>query len=86
MSSETLKFAERKTVVRAAERDDDGKEAESGGFVSPSQLAQLNELADEVTADKVKFCKYFKIGSFADLPAKKFDHAMQLLEAKRGGK
>jgi hypothetical protein len=86
----TLTYLQRYSLVQAlglaASNDDDGAYAVTGGFVSPSQLAQLNELADDVSADKVKFCKYLKVGSLADIPAKTFAHAMQLLEAKRGGK
>jgi hypothetical protein len=86
----TLTYLQRYSLVQmlglAASNDDDGKEAEAGGFVSPSQLAQLVELADDVNADKERFCKYLKVGSLADIPAKTFSHAMQLLEAKRGGK
>lgn len=86
----TLTYLQRYSLVQAlglaASSDDDGRLAETGAFVSPSQLSQLNELADDVRADKVKFCKYLKVGSLAEIPAKTFAHAMQLLEAKRGGK
>ena len=86
----TLTYLQRMTLKAAlglaASDDDDGGASETGAFVSPSQLAQLVELADDVNADKVKFCKYLKVGSLAEIPAKTFDHARQLLEAKRGGK
>ena len=86
----TLTYLQRYSLVQAlglaASNDDDGRSVETGAFVSPSQLSKLNELADEVNADKVRFCKYLKVGSLAEIPAKTFAHAMQLLEAKRGGK
>lgn len=87
----TLKYLQRYSLVQMlgladSLDDDDGVAADIGAFVSPSQLAQLNEIADDVNADKVKFCKYLKVGSLAEIPAKTFAHAMQLLEAKRGGK
>jgi hypothetical protein len=86
----TLTYLQRMTLKAAlglaASDDDDATTSEVGAFVSPSQLAQLNELASEVNADKERFCKYLKVGSLAEIPAKTFAHAMQLLEAKRGGK
>lgn len=71
----------------AASNDDDGKSSEDDdGAISPDQLAELIALADEVNADKEKFCNYFKIGGIAELPANKFRDAIDALEAKRGRK
>jgi hypothetical protein len=86
----TLTYLQRYSLVQAlglaATDDDDGAAAGIGEAISPAQAAELIELADDVGADKEKFCKYLKIASFADIPAKDFDHARRLLEAKRGGK
>jgi hypothetical protein len=86
----TLTYLQRYSLVQAlglaASKDDDGAEAITGRLISPSQLAQLNELADEVNADKIKFCKYLRVESLSQIKDKDFDHAMRLLEAKRVGK
>lgn len=86
----TLTYLQRMSLKAAlglaASEDDDGTTAEVGAFVSPSQIDQLNELANEVSANKERFCKYLKVGSLAEIPAKTFAHAMMLLEEKRGGK
>jgi hypothetical protein len=68
----------------AASSDDDGGASEQPAYVSTNQLNQLVALADEVGADKEKFCRYLRVGSLAEIPAEKFAHAVQLLEAKRG--
>lgn len=68
----------------AASNDDDANSAETPDYITLDQLTRLVELADEVGADKEKFCKYLRVGSLAEIPAKQFDHAVSLLEAKRG--
>jgi hypothetical protein len=65
----------------ASSTDDDGQG--SVDKITDQQLADLISLADEVTADKVKFCKYMKVNSLADLPASKLNEAVAALEAKR---
>lgn len=67
----------------AAADDDDAALVDAGEKVSQEQIAELIQLADEVGADKAKFCKYLKIESFSDLPASRFNSAKQALEAKR---
>lgn len=51
--------------------------------IDQDQLRTLIALADEVGADKGKFCGVLKVDSFAEIPAERFDEAMQLLERKR---
>lgn len=70
----------------AASNDDDGDKADEPDYISREQMTQLVELADEVGADKERFCKYLRVGSLAEIPANKFDHAVALLEAKGGRK
>lgn len=67
----------------AASNDDDGKSAEASDTITQEQLGEIVALADEVGADKEKFCNYFKIGGIAELPANKFKDAIDALEAKR---
>lgn len=63
--------------------DDDGKKAGDAAKISESQIADLIALAEDVGADKDKFCKFMKIDSFADLPASRFKQAVDALNAKR---
>lgn len=75
----TLKIA----LGLAAAKDDDGAAASASAKITEKQADELVELADEVGADKIAFCKYMKIQSFADLPANQFQKAVRALEAKR---
>ena len=69
--------------IAIGEGDDDGNAAGEGDRISEDELKQLQELGTEVGADTIKFCKYFRISSLADLPARRFSDAMAALEAKR---
>jgi len=84
----TITYLQRMTLKAAlglaASEDDDGGASERPDYVSTDQLNRLVALADEVGADKEKFCRYLRVGSLAEIPAEKFPHAVQLLEAKRG--
>lgn len=84
----TITYLQRYTLKAAlglaASNDDDGKATETPEYISREQLSRLVALADEVGADKERFCKYLRVGSLAEIPAKQFEHAVKLLEAKRG--
>lgn len=67
-----------------ATEDDDGNAAGRGKTITDAQCNELLALADEVEADKMRFCKYFRIKAFPELPAKDFASAKQMLESKRG--
>lgn len=83
----TITYLQRYTLKAAlglaASNDDDGSASEKPAFITSDQLQRIIALADEVKADKERFCKYLKIGSLAEILASDFDHAMRLLEAKR---
>jgi hypothetical protein len=65
--------------------DDDGNAAgDDGERISKTQLAALIELADEVGADKAKFCRYMKVQGLAEIQARDYQRAVAALEAKRG--
>ena len=68
-------------VSKEANMDDDGNGAVD--TITPSQLADLEALLDEVEADRDAFLKYCKVGSLEDLPAEKFKQAVKALEQKR---
>lgn len=84
----TITYLQRMTLKAAlglaASDDDDGSTSEQPDYITGDQLGTIVALADEVGADKEKFCKYLKVGSLAEIPAPKFEHAVKLLEAKRG--
>lgn len=71
----------------SAEEDDDANaaqaEAKNTKPITAAQVKELTTLADEVGADKAKFCKYLNVASLADIPASKFKAAIDALEAKR---
>jgi hypothetical protein len=73
-------------IAESESDDDDGNAAGAGPKVSEAQLKELLALADDVGADKVKFCQYAGVASFADIGADKFEAAKKTLEAKRRAK
>lgn len=72
----------------AAAHDDDavasGKADDAP--ITEEQISELIALADDVGADKAKFCKFYKIDSFADIFQSKFAAAKAVLESKRNHK
>lgn len=51
--------------------------------ITEEQLADLEALADEVGADRKKFCAWLKVPSMADIPVAQYETARNALEAKR---
>jgi hypothetical protein len=86
----TLTYLQRYSLVQmlglAAAADDDGKASADGGTISLEQVEELVALADEVGADKEAFCRYFKVGGFADITTKDFPRAVSALNKKRAAK
>ena len=52
-------------------------------MVTTEQAEDLNFIADDLSVDKVKFCKWLGVGSIAQIPASQFQKAMDALEKKR---
>lgn len=71
---------------RKDKSDDDGAAAEDAAIkrITEEQLAELLKISDEVEANKILFCQWFKVKSFADIPPSRFDEAKTALETKRG--
>jgi hypothetical protein len=67
----------------AAAHDDDAGKAEAADAITLEQVEELVALADEVGADKEAFCRYFKVGGFADITTKNFPRAIAALNKKR---
>ena len=61
--------------------DDGGKSAIE--YITEGQAADINALLEEVGGDKEKFKTHLKINSIEELPAKAYEHAIALIEAKR---
>jgi len=70
----------------AVSNDDDGKHADAADAITLEQVEELVALADEVGADKEAFCRYFKVGGFADITTKDFPRAIAALNKKRAAK
>lgn len=62
--------------------DDDGNAASGNGAVTDEQVVALVALADDVGADKARFCKFMNVTSFAEIRAKDFAKAKALLSSK----
>jgi hypothetical protein len=61
--------------------NDHGKKP--NGFITRSQLADIEALIAETGADKEKFCEWLDVKTLADIPAQHYDKAIRALEAKR---
>lgn len=68
--------------ITSTGEDDDGQKGGAPDPVDNVRHKLLNDLADAVEADKVKFCKHLKIDSLKALPADKYDYALGLLKEK----
>jgi hypothetical protein len=66
--------------------DDDGNAAASpSDTIDDEQIGTLTELIESVGADKAKFLRFFKIEQLPELPAKRFQEAVNMLNAKARG-
>lgn len=85
----TQTYLQRYTLVSmlglAASNDDDGKAAGAGEAVTQDQIGDLVALMESVGADKAKFLRFFKIEQLAELPSKRFQEAVNMLNAKGRG-
>lgn len=63
--------------------DDDGRRGGAPEMINEDQRADLVALMDEVGADRTKFLDFLKIEGLHELPAKRFQEAVNALEAKR---
>lgn len=83
----TLTYLQRYSLVQmlglAASADDDGKAGAAGEAISEKQAADLRDLMEVVTADRPRFLKFFKIETIEELPAKRYQEAVTMLNAKQ---
>lgn len=85
----TLTYLQRMTLKAAlgiaASTDDDGKSSEAPASVTQDQVGELTAMMESSNADKARFLKYFKIERLSDLPAKEYQTAVTMLNAKKRG-
>ena len=83
----TLSYLQRYSLVQmlglATAADDDGKAAGGGDTISEEQEEKLRIEIIDTNTNLPKFLAIFKIASLAELPAKEFKNAMQILENRR---
>lgn len=74
-------------MVGIAPEDDDAQsltqDKPKAVNITDGQAKELLSLADEVGADKAKFCAYLGVASFTEINAQQFDVAKAALEKKR---
>lgn len=72
--------------VSVGAEDDDGNAAAAPpapqGAISAAEAVALKERIEAVGADAVKLCVYFQIERIEDLPARLYDKALDMLNAK----
>jgi hypothetical protein len=62
--------------------DDDGNASGEDQTISEEQVTELVDIAEAVGADRAKFCRFYKIDSFADIRTSQFAAAKKALLAK----
>lgn len=63
-------------------QDTDGIAPADNSPITDEQAAYMDEALTESGTDKIKFCKAYKIGSISEMPAAKFERAMQRIKDK----
>lgn len=71
--------------LAAKDDDDDGAGAGTDALVTEKQAADLKAKAEEVGADIPAFLRFLKVSAFSELPAKRFNAALQALNDKARG-
>lgn len=69
--------------VAVGEDDTDGNDPPSAETISVEQRDRLLALIDETGTPIEKFCQWGKVEAVCDLPARHFDQAVQVLNARR---
>lgn len=87
----TLTYLERATFKAAtglAEQgdDNDGRAGSKGDAITEDQVGDLVAHMESVGANKPQFLKYFKIEALPDLPASRYQEAVNMLNAKARAK
>lgn len=67
------------------DRDDDGRNADGGHYITEEKAGDLLAMIEETKADFEGFLRYMGVRAIKDIPAKQFQKAKAALEAKRNG-
>lgn len=73
------------TGLAAMDQDDDGTGSDRSHFITDQQAMDLQAKAEEVGVNKENFLRFLKVERLADLPASKFNAAIQALNDKARG-
>lgn len=68
--------------VAVGEEDNDGNAITAAHPVSVAQYNEIQKRVSDVQADEAKFCEYFRIEDLSELPARRFDEAIKMLNKK----
>lgn len=83
----TLTYLQRYSLIQAlglaATEDDDGRAAGAGGAITDEQVERLQREIMDTDSDLPKFLAHMKVETLAEIPAARFDAAMQALSRKR---
>lgn len=83
----TLTYLQRYSLIQAlglaATDDDDGRAAAMGGVIADEQVERLQREIMDTDSDLPKFLAHMKVEALTDIPAARFDAAMQALSRKR---
>jgi len=66
-------------------QDDDGKAAGAPETITQDQADDLQAMIESVNANKDKFLKFFELDQVSQLPAKRYQEAVNMLNAKARG-
>lgn len=66
-------------------QDDDGKAAGAPEAITQDQADDLQAMIESVNANKAKFLKFFEVEQVGQLPAKRYQEAVNMLNAKARG-
>jgi len=84
LRSVTTELALGLSGTEASSVDDDGNlTGQAIEYINDSQFSSLIDMMNEVKVDQAKFFKYFKIDELGKLPARRYDEAWKMLEAKK---
>lgn len=62
--------------------DDDGRAAGAGGFITDEQAEIILGLLTRDKADVPRFCKYMKVASIVEIPAKRYNEAIEVINTR----
>lgn len=68
--------------ITTADEDSDGNSESRHAPITATQLAELEQMVTNTETDMVKFCKHLRVESLDQLPAGRYEAAMEALQTK----